>query len=444
MELNNRELAVLVWFIVFSGYFACKSEVRHATKNLILAFMKFKIILTCTVAAVWIYLCIYYLHKVGIWDIENIKSTIIWACTFAFVAIFNVARVTNYNMFFSKTIRDIFSATIFISFIKDFYAFNLFIEMTMIPIIAFCVSMYAGLSTKNEHKKVGNIFLSILVVIGFSYFTFSIYNIYINYSEFATKKTLIEFVFTIVLSLEFLPFVFAICVLRSYELNFIRLDLSIKDSKLRNYAKAQAMLRFNFDLNLLRRWVHDSFVVQLENTEDVKKSISNIKLRKKREINPPHVSGNLGWSPHIARGFLKQHGIDVDYYSPYDSNNWIAGSKLVQIGDGILTNNIAYYVEGDEFIAKQLKIILNIYNKAESSIAEEYFIKLCNVLIGAAFVENPDAIFALSDVEGFEKIIDGCRIKLTHENHINNLGYTLKFQIDHSVGIEPETTGTTF
>ena len=85
MDLNNREIAFLVWAAVFIGYTSRKKTTREAFGGLIRAFLNLKIVGSLVLMAVWIGLCVYALASIEWWNLENLKSTLVWSVTFAFV-----------------------------------------------------------------------------------------------------------------------------------------------------------------------------------------------------------------------------------------------------------------------------------------------------------------------------------------------------------------------
>lgn len=65
------------------------------------------------------------------------------------------------------------------------------------------------------------------------------------------------------------------------------------------------------------------------------------------EKYPEKVPLSKGWSPYAAKDFLIQEGIETSYYQPNELDEWFACSPFKELGQEIVPNNIAYYIDGD-------------------------------------------------------------------------------------------------
>ena len=436
MDLNSRELAFLIWAAVFIGYISTKKATRQAFGGLIRAFLNPKLLSSLALMALWIGLCVYALAFVGWWNFGNLKSTLVWSVTFAFVTMLNVNRITEENTFFRKTARDTVSATVVVTFIAELYCFSLFVEFLLIPFLAF-MSVFQVLSErKPEHAAVHKLSSAILITAGLLYFSHGVYGAAKNFDNFSTWSNLREFFVPIFLSLLFLPFIYALSVFATYEMNILRLRWSLKGDELRRYAARQAVIRFRFDLEGLRRWTRNVAIRRPSTRDEIRISISEVLLQKQRERNPPEVPPEMGWSPYAATMFLAGHDLTTSDYHRIDDGQWIASSKMLELDrNALIPDNLAYYVEGDERAAKQLKIELNVNDQSHSTASELRFHAACEALLQAAVGEIPPAFsdqIYMSDT--IDSIVQDRRVRTKKEDFTNRAfnGYSRTLTIDHS------------
>ncbi len=434
MDLNNRELAFLVWAAVFIGYISTKKTTRQAFGGLIRAFLNPKVVSSLALMALWIGLCVYALAFIGWWSLGNLKSTLIWSVTFAFVTMLDVNRITEESAFFRKMARDTVSATVVVTFIAELYSFSLFVEFLLIPFLAFVTVFQVLSERKPEHAAVHKLSSAILIIAGLLYFSHGIYGAAKNLDDFSTWNNLREFFVPIFLSLLFLPFIYAMSIFVSYEMNVSLLRWPLKDHRLRHYAARQAMMRFRFDLEGLRRWTRNVAILRPSTREEIRNSIAEVLLQKQRERKPPEVSPERGWSPYAATMFLAGNGLTTNDYHRIDGGLWIASSKMVELDeDTLMPDNLTYSVEGDEYAAKRLKIELNVNNQSRSAASESRFLASCKALLQVAIGEIPPELpDQICGADTMNSIVQGRRVRMAKEDFINRAfnGYSRTLTID--------------
>jgi len=436
MELNNREISFLIWMAIFAIWGAFQSRMRKASIGVLAAFFQKYILLALAVATIWISACVWVLSKIDLWRFDNLKTTLVWAVTFAFVTMLDVSRISEDNTFFGKTVRDTLSATAVITFISELYTFNIWAELILLPFLTTVALMQVVAAHKPEHKSVEKLSAVILTIAGLSYFAYGIYKAETNFKDFATLENFREFAIPILLSLLFLPLMYFFSTYVTYENNMVRLNWVIEDKKLRRYAKRQAVLNFGFNVELVRRWSRDLNTLRPQTRQDIKKAISNVKSRRVRELNPPPVNPLEGWSPYAAKDYLAVFDLPTNDYHPSYEDEWFASSNMQVIEDtGLMPDNLAYYVEGTERSAKRLKLRLHVNNPASASNSRDRYFEACAGLIENAVGDVPVSILEnIANGKAFDEVLIGRRVRLVRDEYTGGIkdGYSLTLIIDHS------------
>lgn len=441
MVLNNREVASIIWVFIFIVYASLGDNRRQslkAFKDIIRAFFVAKIIVVIVWALLWIILCVQALRYVGAWEIANLKTTLLWAVTFAFVTLFDVVRISEDDTYFWKTVRDTVSATVAITFIAEAYTFPFVVELSLVPLLALMTVVQVVSEREPEHALLHKVASTVLALAGIVYIGHGLYMATEDFRSFATWDTLQEFLTPITLSLLFLPYLYVVSVLVSYEMSFAGLHWALKDDKLRRYAAFQAVLRFRFNLEGLRRWKRHVAIFRPTSRGDILSSIAEIKANQKRARNPFPVSPELGWCPIAASKFLEAHDLATGDYHRFYDGQWYASSPMRKLNEtSILPDNIAYYIEGDENAAKRLKVRLNVNDKANNVVSDMEFQATCASLVNAVFGEIPPELKRhISHDDVFDVDIGGRGVHIQKEYFLDPArGYSKTLTIDYSTSI---------
>ncbi|MCS4307060.1 hypothetical protein M2404_001385 [Rheinheimera pacifica] len=439
MELSNRELSALIWTAAILVYIFFKDKgdnIAKSFKLLVRAFFSPQIMVVVLCAALWIILCLLGLHYVDIWTTANLKTTILWSFAFAFLTLMDVNRISEDNTYFKKTIRDTVNVTAIITFIAEAYSFPLFAELVLFPFL-FCVTaMHVMSGKKKEHASVHSLMSGMLVTVGCAYIGYGIYMAATDFEDFATWSNLCEFFIPIILSLLFLPYLYLISILVSYELIWVSLRFALKDASLRRYAMLQATIRFRFDLEGLRRWKRNVGAYPPESREGILNAISEVKKYQKRERSPSNVSPDAGWCPIAATGFLLSENLKTsDYHRTYDDEWWASSTYLTINEESLFSSNIAYYISGDKQAVKRLKLVLNVNNNEDSEVAEARFHQVCEVLFLSSIGDaSSEVLERISHGDDIDTEVHGRRVRLRKEAFVNTSrgGYSRTMTIDYS------------
>lgn len=381
---NNREIATLFWLAVVLIWGCSQKNLRKSMRSVLDALLNKKIILLIFIYYMYVGFTVFCLSRLGFWDasLSQIKSTLVWSILAGFAATFRVVEqsTTAYPVYFKKWILDNFKIAVLIQFLISLRPFSILLEIVLQPIMAFLSMINVYSEKKEEYKQVLQLSVFLLVSIVIWMFLYGILGVWEEYTKYATFKTFWDFIFPIVMSLCFTPFLYILFTYTTYERAFIGLSNVFNDQKLIRYAKFRAILSFRFDFDLLDRWRRNVLLTQPKSKEDIKRTISELKEIKAIEKKPPNVEPNEGWSPYAAQKFLEDYGIVAgDYHGQY--GEWFASAPLLEIDEkALFSDNVGYYIEGDKRAVKKLTLKLNVNNPDKNIVSEELFIRIVTLL----------------------------------------------------------------
>ncbi len=406
---NNREIASLIWIGVFILWMVANKNRRSVLAGFhkIIRMLFGRPILTSLLVMIsYVSLCVYFLSYIGFWGLTNLKTTLIWGVTFAFVTMMDIKRISEEKNYFKQTAGEIVGATAIIVFIAESYTFSLWAELVLVPFLTLVGIMHAYSEVKEEDPLVTKFLSRLLIFLGLSFVGYGVYKIFNNFSEFATFETLKDFLVPIILSLLFLPFIYLLNMYVTYELVFALLRHRIKDKKISRYALTKAFLSFRTDLDFLQRWKRFFAAHDVKTKEEIISSIREVNALKQREKNPPTVPKSQGWSPYEAIRFLEiADMLAGDYHRLHDA--WYAQSKYKKLGKTVLDNTICYYIEGNETAATCLTLELNVYDSSQAEAANKEFTEIAKLLLKKALGEDyePNEPNEIIDLLGTSEII---------------------------------------
>jgi hypothetical protein len=373
------------------------------------------------------------LIKLGLWDFSQIKNTLVWFFSVGFLSLFQMNAIKSDGKYFKRIVFDNLKLIAIIQFIIDFYTFSLTAELIIVPSLAFIGILAVVAEQKSEHLKVKNFLEGVLSFFGLIFFVYVIFKITSSPYEFLNRGTGLDFLIPILLTVLFIPFLFFLLVFSSYERFFLVIDSYIKSKRKRFFAKIIAIIVFNVRINLFQRWLNTLYKEDTKTYKGLVLSFKKIFRMRRVERNPKFVNPKNGWIPYEIKEVLSSHGIITGFYKESSNIEWYSCSNYLEIGEGILTSKIAYYVTGSETIANKLELVLNVNRLEDLDEAHQTFCKLGKILFWYAVNrKSPDWLeTALLNSTQLEKTITHHKIIIKKNDYHNKKieGYTLSLEI---------------
>ncbi len=388
------------------------------------------------VVFVYIFAMVVALRFAGVWDASQFKNTILWSLTVACVSVFRVNKIDKDQDYFKNAVFDNLKIVAIIEFIVAFHNFSIITELAIVPVI-FSVAVFKEFTDgKREHSIVNAIASWILFGFGLFLVGNAAFRLAGDFWGFAKPETLNNFTLPITLTILFLPFIFSLALFVRYELAFVRLGIIFKENERRRYAKRAAVILFNVRTNLLMRWLRDIRARTPSSNMEIRASIARTKELAEREKHPKQIPLEKGWSPFLAGEFLVERDLRLrtgDYHQDFDDDDqWFASSPYKEIGEALFANNLAYYVEGDEHIARRLKLVANV-NDPETALETRQYLEevVCLLIRCALSCGLPEALSqAIKSETSIELEIEGKIARLQKESWPSERGYNLIFVLE--------------
>ncbi|HAS6253691.1 TPA: hypothetical protein RQL13_004508 [Vibrio vulnificus] len=434
--LNNREIAIALWLLAISVYvyFSPKMvEVRSACSKLRQTFFVSQVISVLGLMIAYMVIVISVLSELALWNVDQIKNTVFWCFSTGFLSLFEIEKLKKDRSHFRQLVVDNLQLLAIFQFVVGVYTFSLWIEVILVPVLAFIGMLLAVAKTDEKYYQVKKVMEYFLLIFGVVLVCYTLYMLVTNFGEFGKEKTVYDFITPPLLTLCYLPFIYMLLVYTTYEQVFTRLTFFIKKPVYRRVAKIYAVVLFNFRLTLLERWAGQVVRGNIESHSDLIDSIKHIFKVSAAEKSPKKIDQLQGWSPYAAKSFLVTQDLSTGYYNKVSENEWWASSQMLEFSDGILPDNIAYYVEGSEHIAKSLKLKVNINDVLGLTQACVKLAKVAEVLheSSLSLPLSEDMKNAILSCSSHSEMVGNKNISLTVEHWKNHKlkGLELKFVV---------------
>lgn len=271
---SNREIAVSIWILIFFSWAFTKKKVRSSGKAVVFAFCNPKILSIFILMGAYTYFFVDFLNGIGIWDIDQLKNTILWFVFVASVELFKANTVHEEDGYFRDAIKGHFKLLAIFEFIVAFHCFSLIAELIIVPVTSILVMVLAYSELKEEYKPAERVVNFILSAFGVFLLIYGAYFIGTNFGNFAKYQTMMDFVIPIILSIILLPFIYVISIFMLYERILVRVNIYTDNKFYRLYAKAKALIHFNRDHKALDSWLAYACTSDFASRKSINESIS--------------------------------------------------------------------------------------------------------------------------------------------------------------------------
>lgn len=433
---NTREIAYLIWGTLLLVVLLFSGKNRSSLVDLVKAFFCKQFIYVYVLALTYLFICIWALYKVKIWDTSLVKDTVMWFLFVALPLMYNAAKINSFQKFVKQVVRPLVAFSVIFEYIFGLYTFDWWIELLMVPVAVFIGGMLAFSERKSEHRQVHKLMNGVFILIGLISLVAVVIHLFHHYNDYLNRLTAMQFIMPLCLSLMFVPFLYGIAMFTHYETAFVALKRQFKLPGVYKYAMLKAMLRFHGDLDGLERWKRMAFTKNLQTREEVDEAITLVKTLQDAEQNPHTVNEGLGWSPYQVKDLLVSKGIETpDYRNTMDDEFCSISFPFKLTDDPIFSDTITYMVLGEQLIATELHIGLKVFNGTIDNTASLMQLLQCSeILYQNVFGEPlPDKIKD-AIVKAKNTTSDNSLAKLSVKKDLwtnKTKGYSVDFKITH-------------
>lgn len=280
---NSREMATIIWLLIFFIWIITKQGVGKGLLNLLKAFFHWKILVGWLSAIIYTGFLILMVSLILNLNFESLKDAILWFILIGLPLLFNVIKESQNKDHWKMVLLDSIKLIVLVEFLVNFYTFDLWVELIMFPALTIIglISSVSGLIKEGEIlKKVSNFILS---TVGVLIIFYALNRIITTPNSFFSLETLTSFLLPPLLTFGFIPFLYCLAILAGYEQIFVRLNSFLKeDKKLKNFTKKTIFFSCGFNLNNLNKFSREFMfrLVRVTNKNEILNLINDFKQNK--------------------------------------------------------------------------------------------------------------------------------------------------------------------
>lgn len=421
---NNRELALLTWMALALLYVFLQRDnnLRASLFKVISCLFQPVLLIAASLVLIWTSIGILLLYKINAWSILNLKTSIIWFVTFGLFSLKLASDpIENRAIFSKKVLLESLNLTVIITFITEAYDFSFVIELVLIPIGLLLGASNQITKSKAELLPAHNLIGAILVILGLAYIGNGLIGLFSNPKDFFVRNNILEFLIPAFLTIWYIPFMLMFNSFEAWKGFYSRLKFTGVPENLHFYTAIKSFFAFNGNSELLQRFNSELFKSNPINKQEITGAIELLVRTKRNEKEAFAKPTNGGWGASAARYYLKDINLVTNPYRKSYDDEWVAFSTMLEVAEkNYFSSTVAYYLTGDEYSVRSLKLKLNANINSDVRFAEEKFKEFCELLYEAAMSHMKEYLQERwGSGEGFMFEIDGVEVKLTYEPLLN-------------------------
>lgn len=440
MDFNSRELALLTWIAIGVAAILLSEKIRPSALAVLRALFQHKIVAVLGSAAIYTGLCVWLLAEIGAWNWANLKTTIFWYVGTAFAAMADVRKLEQGPVTLFAIAKDTFAMSAAILFLATMETLPFWAEFVMLPVLTVLGAMVVMAERDPEHHIIIAPINTLLTLAGLYVLGYSLYQVILGWQGIDTAFQVREFAVPILLTLMFLPFLYGLMIYMGVENASVTLHFRIEDRALRQYAMRRGILAFGASASMFQRYMRALRRSDIVDRQTVDNLVATLRRARKREKRPPPVAWQDGWSPHLARDFLKGHGLQTEHYHA-SVVDWSAESPYVNLNDEILPDRIVYRISGNEFAVTEVELALRVNVSDQTQKSDEQFWTIGSALIlevlGGETAERFDAATPTDNAMKIEagKVVISAERDDWEDGH--RRGYRRAIKVRHPAYVDP-------
>jgi hypothetical protein len=426
--LNTRETALAIWLFIALVFLIYRQDTRQSLGKVVQAFFNLKIFRWWTAMGIYLSSVVYIFYLVGLWTPNMFKDALFFYLFSATVTFLKANKIAEEKHFFRELLIENLKLGIILEFLIGLYTFSLWVELLLVPFVFILVGIQVFAERDEKFRQVNKLINYIWGIVGL----IAIYNVVdsmiLHLSDLLSLDNLRQILLTPNLILVLIPFLYVLSLFMTYQTQFISLGFRLQDKSLVHFARRQAMLRFNLDLEGLTRWVNRWNLSRPQTHHEILQTIGELKVQQKIERNPPEVRVDDGWFPYKAQYFIKEPKLIAGYYDPAYEGKWAARSDYFKLDKDWSGNYINYELSGDRFSVKKLALRLTIFRPELAVPLTDLFSRHITTLTLAATGKQ-------IPVDVLQKMVSGKQVRLKHDIYFLRSRRELWGNITHSYDI---------
>ncbi len=217
---NSREKAIAIWLATGLVLLLLRGDTRRSLLQLLKSFFQWKILLIVLAMLLYVGLEVLGLYRVGFWDASLVKDTVLWTLGVAFVLLIDDGASAQDEHYFRRALLDNIKVVAFLEFVANLRTFSIWVEIILVPILFLIGGMSGVAESDKKYLPAKKVIDLVIATFGIYLIGFAVVSVIRDYRGFATIGNLRSFLLPVLLTLGYVPFLYATALYASYEVLF--------------------------------------------------------------------------------------------------------------------------------------------------------------------------------------------------------------------------------
>lgn len=205
--LNTRETAIAAWLAALFIFALAKSNLRSSLGSLIKQLFGSVLAWFLATAAAYTAGAVLVLRHFGYWGEHIATTAAVWFIGIGLVALFNVNPVD--SSYFRRLMLHSVALVAIVEFIVNLHTFPLLVELVLVPLAVLLGGTQALAEVSPEFALARKPIAWLVTLLGLTSLSFSLAYVFTNFDKVATAEKIREFLLPLILTICFLPFLYA-------------------------------------------------------------------------------------------------------------------------------------------------------------------------------------------------------------------------------------------
>ena len=211
--LDNRKLAIVFWAIAALVLCLAKREIRSSLFDVLKAAVTPRIAIPLVGMLLYVGGVVAALRSIDLWTLDLLADTLFWLVGTGMVLFFVAYdRARTDPHFFRRTVIRMLSAVVILEFIVDLSPLPLLAELMLVPSLVLLGALLAFSATRVDLAPVSTLLNRVVTIVGLTLLAYGVARVAGDPASFASMETARTFAIPVLLTITFLPFVYAIAV----------------------------------------------------------------------------------------------------------------------------------------------------------------------------------------------------------------------------------------
>lgn len=276
--LNNREIAVILWGLLFFLWALKADGMRTSLLNLARVTFRRQLLVIFAGALGYLAMVCLPIVRFGYLDAVAQKQFIAWSLTVGAALLLNTPFTGNPIRFFRTAALHGLTLTALLEFVMNLHSFSLIAELILVPVLTVLVGVRTLATSKEEHSEVLRLTEWMLAIVGLWLISATALGIASN-EGVTVPQVLREWLLPLYLTISFLPFIYVLALYGAYETVFKRLRFANRNDVLARRLMGVVIRNFHFRLVALQDWSGRAGWLKFRDVEEIRLSISSNSAR---------------------------------------------------------------------------------------------------------------------------------------------------------------------